>query len=58
MDLFTPENGLLALFGLSFMSSTVLPLGSEWLLAALVVRGSDPATAVAVATAEIGRAHV
>ena len=51
MDLFTPENGLLALFGLSFMSSTVLPLGSEWLLAALVVRGSDPTAAVAVATA-------
>jgi membrane protein YqaA with SNARE-associated domain len=49
MDLFTPENGLLALFGLSFLASTVLPLGSEWLLVALVAKGADPAAAVTVA---------
>jgi membrane protein YqaA with SNARE-associated domain len=51
MDFFTPDNGLLALFGLSLLASTVVPLGSEWLLAALIAGGSDPAAAVAVATA-------
>jgi membrane protein YqaA with SNARE-associated domain len=40
---------LLALFGLSFLASTVLPLGSEWLLVALVAKGADPAAAVTVA---------
>lgn len=45
------EHGYLALFFLSFLAATLLPLGSEWLLAALVVKGGDPAWSVLVATA-------
>ncbi len=41
----------MALFGLSFLASTVVPLGSEWLLVLLVAGGSDPVAAVSVATA-------
>ncbi len=41
----------LALFLLSFLASTIVPLGSEWLLVALVVGGYDPVLCVAVATA-------
>lgn len=44
------EWGLPALFGFSFLSATVLPLASEWLLAAIVGRQGDIAAAVAVAT--------
>ena len=51
MDLFSPEYGLLALFVVSFLASTVLPLGSEWLLAALLLKGYEPVLSVAVATA-------
>lgn len=40
-----------ALFLLSFLASTLLPLGSEWLLVLLVLRRGDPLLAVAVATA-------
>lgn len=40
-----------ALFLLSFLASTILPLGSEWLLATLVVQGKDPLMSVAIATA-------
>jgi len=40
-----------ALFLLSFLASTVLPLGSEWMLVAMLVKGSDPALSIAVATA-------
>ena len=42
--------GLPALFLISFLAATLLPLGSEWLLAALIVGGTDPVSAVAVAT--------
>lgn len=42
--------GLPALFLLAFLAATVLPLGSEWLLAALVAGGSAPLTAVLIAT--------
>lgn len=45
------SHGYPALFLLSFLASTLLPLGSEWLLATLVVHGHDPAISVAVATA-------
>jgi len=48
-ELFT-DYGLLSLFLLSFCASTLLPLGSEWLLISLLLRGVDPHTAVAVAT--------
>ena len=43
------DHGYLALFVLSFLASTVIPLGSEWLLAALIVKGFDPAAAIGVA---------
>ena len=44
------EHSLLALFLLSFCASTLLPLGSEWLLVVLLLEGSNPLTTVAVAT--------
>lgn len=43
--------GLPALFALSFLASTMLPLGSEWLLVAMVVQKHDPVMTVMVATA-------
>lgn len=50
MDEVLVSHGLLALFCLSFLASTVIPLGSEWLLVALLLQGNDPAVAVGVAT--------
>jgi membrane protein YqaA with SNARE-associated domain len=47
---FLLNNGLTALFALSFLAATILPLGSEWLLVALILQGVDPVPAVAVAT--------
>ena len=44
------EYGLLSLFLLSFCASTLLPLGSEWLLVALLLDGNDPFQTVLVAT--------
>ena len=44
------EHGYPALFLLSFLASTLVPLGSEWLLAALLVNGFDASIVVAVAT--------
>ncbi len=44
------EYGLLSLFLLSFCASTLLPLGSEWLLVALLLNGSNPVATVAIAT--------
>lgn len=44
------EHGLLSLLLLSFCASTLLPLGSEWLLVALLLDGLSPASSVAVAT--------
>lgn len=44
------EYGLLSLFLLSFCASTLLPLGSEWLLVALLLNGDSPTVTVAVAT--------
>lgn len=48
---FISTHGYPALFLLSFLAATILPLGSEWLLATLVVQGMDPLFAVTVATA-------
>lgn len=45
-----PTYGLPALFALSFFAATILPVGSEWLLATLVLRGEDFPTTIAVAT--------
>ena len=44
------SHGYPALFLLGFLASTLLPLGSEWLLAALLLKGFDPALSVALAT--------
>jgi membrane protein YqaA with SNARE-associated domain len=42
--------GLPALFAMSFLAATVLPVGSEWLLAVLLLQGGDAVPAVAVAS--------
>jgi len=42
--------GYPALFALSFLASTVLPVGSEWHLALLLIQQKDPVITVAVAT--------
>lgn len=39
MENFIIEHGLPALFLLSFTASTLVPLGSEWLLIALIIKG-------------------
>ena len=42
--------GFLSLFLLSFLASTLIPLGSEWLLIAMLLARYDPSRVVAVAT--------
>ena len=42
--------GLPALFILSFLAATMLPLGSEWLLVALLIQKHEPLLTVIVAT--------
>lgn len=42
--------GYLALFALSFAAATLLPIGSEWLLATLVLQGGDLFLLVSIAT--------
>jgi membrane protein YqaA with SNARE-associated domain len=44
------HSGYPALFFLSFAASTLLPIGSEWLLVALILKGFNPAMTVTVAT--------
>ena len=44
------QPGYPALFALSFLASTLVPLGSEWLLVLMLVRGYDPAVCVVTAT--------
>jgi membrane protein YqaA with SNARE-associated domain len=51
MEDFVVNYGCLALFTLSFLASTLLPLGSEWLLVALLLKGHSPPLLVATATA-------
>lgn len=43
--------GLHALFFVSFLAASIVPVGSEWLLVALLAKGGEPVPAVAVATA-------
>ena len=50
MNDFLVIHGLPALFLLSFLASTLVPLGSEWLLVVLLLKGVDPAAAVTTAT--------
>lgn len=50
METILVDWGLPALFCISFLAATVLPIASEWLLAALVARQVDLTAAVALAT--------
>jgi membrane protein YqaA with SNARE-associated domain len=50
MTAFLLDNGLPALFVLSFLAATVIPLGSEWLLVALLLGGHELVPVVTVAT--------
>jgi membrane protein YqaA with SNARE-associated domain len=43
--------GYYSLFLMSFLASTLIPLGSEWLLITMLVARRDPVSVVAVATA-------
>lgn len=51
MEQFLASHGQPALFALSFLASTLVPLGSEWLLVAMLAARHDPVLTVAVATA-------
>jgi membrane protein YqaA with SNARE-associated domain len=44
------HNGLPALFVLSFLAATLLPLGSEWLLVVLIINGHSAESVVTIAT--------
>lgn len=50
MEAFLASHGYLALFLLSFLASTLIPLGSEWLLVTMLLQRHDPVGSVAVAT--------
>ncbi|HIJ79617.1 MAG TPA: DedA family protein, partial [Deltaproteobacteria bacterium] len=41
METFLLNHGLPALFVLSLLAATVIPLGSEWLLVALLLQGQE-----------------
>jgi membrane protein YqaA with SNARE-associated domain len=45
------QPGYGSLFMVSFLASTLLPLGSEWLLVMMLVSGYDPVASVGTATA-------
>lgn len=42
--------GFYSLFLLSFLASTLLPLGSEWMVVTMLLSGGEPVAVVAVAT--------
>lgn len=46
----TDSPGLPALFLLSFLAATILPLGSEWLLVVLILQGFSPSSVVLAAS--------
>lgn len=50
MEQWLLEYGHPALFLLSFLASTLIPLGSEWLLGVLLLNGFEPTAVVLVAT--------
>ena len=50
MELMLIDYGLPALFVLSFLAATIIPLGSEWLLVALLLKSFNVESVVAVAT--------
>ena len=45
------QPGYASLFLVSFLASTLLPLGSEWLLVMMLASGYEPLSTIAVATA-------
>lgn len=51
MEYLTGTYSYPALFAVSFLAATILPLGSEWLLVAMVLQQFNPVSAVTVATA-------
>jgi membrane protein YqaA with SNARE-associated domain len=51
MDILIAEHAWLALFVLSFLAATLIPLGSEWLLVLLLVDGQSPIPLISLATA-------
>ncbi len=51
MEAWLLAHGLPALFALSFLAATLVPLGSEWLLAVLLTHGFTASAVVPVATA-------
>lgn len=50
MESFLAAHGYSGLFALSFLASTLLPVGSEWLLVLMLLNGNEPVATVAVAT--------
>jgi len=50
LENFLVAHGLPALFLLSFLASSVIPLGSEWLVVTLILQSFQPEYVVAVAT--------
>ena len=44
------SHGYSGLFVLSFLASSLLPVGSEWLLVLMLIKGNDPLATVSVAT--------
>lgn len=50
MMAFLSHYGYVSLFLLSFLASTIVPIGSEWLLVTMVIKGFDPILSVASAT--------
>lgn len=50
MEQILTTHGLPALFCMSFLAATLVPIGSEWLLVTLLLKHHDPVLAVAVAT--------
>ncbi len=50
MEEFLINHGLVALFVLSFLAATIIPLGSEWLLIILLINNHNPIESVTVAT--------
>jgi membrane protein YqaA with SNARE-associated domain len=46
---FAAEAALPTLFLLSFLAATLLPIGSEWLLALLILQGHSPVAVVMIA---------
>ncbi len=49
MESFLGSHGYSGIFALSFLASTLLPIGSEWLLVLMLLKGNDPLATVAVA---------